>query len=37
MKFELDIVRFKSEDVVTASTGGCTCEGCEVLMEGDVL
>jgi|GEM_PF-4165865 hypothetical protein len=38
MKIELEIVRFNSEDVITASSGGaCECESCEVIFDGDVL
>ena len=33
MKIELEIVRFNSEDVITASSGGA----CEVIFDGDVL
>lgn len=36
MKFELDVVRFNAQDVITASTE-CTCEICEKLDTLDVL
>lgn len=36
MKFELEVVRFNTADVITTSTE-CACETCEVLIPGDVL
>ena len=36
MKFELEVVRFNVQDVITASVE-CACDGCEVVEAGDVL
>ena len=38
MKFELEVVRFNTADVITASgEQSCPCEVCEVIFDGDVL
>lgn len=39
MKFELDIVRFNTADVITTSNPvePCECETCEVIYDGDTL
>lgn len=38
MKFELEVVRFNTTDVVTTSgEQECPCETCEVIFEGDIL
>lgn len=37
MKFELEVVRFNTEDVITTSGAECACETCEVIFDGDVL
>ena len=37
MKFELEVVRFNTVDVITTSAEECPCEVCEVIFDGDVL
>lgn len=38
MKFELDVVRFNTADVITTSeVAPCECDTCEVIFDGDVL
>ncbi len=36
MKFELEVVRFNTADVITASND-CACDTCEVIFDGDML